>query len=158
MLPAGASTHTPRPVFPPSVFAGWQAGGAAVPRWGQILAGLVGLRLLWTLWGRFQKMGKAEHCKRLEVLIPVVFELWITVCLLAHANIMDLFLVMGCLLCFMKTVDYRTKSLEGNKTLPIFAFLPPFHCYSCFFPSLAWCSSLCISHHFPADPSFVSLK
>lgn len=43
-------------------------------------------------------MGKAEHCKRLEVLIPVVFELWITVCLLAHANIMDLFLVMGCLL------------------------------------------------------------
>lgn len=129
-----------------------------MPGWDQIPAGLVGLWLLWTLRGGFQKMGKAERCKRLEVLIPVVFDLWITVCFLSRAGIMDFFLVMGHLFCFVKTTDCRTKSLGGNTALLTFAFLPPFHYCSHFFPSLAWCSSLCISHHFPADPFFVSLQ
>ena len=99
--------------------------------------------------------GKAEHRKRLRKgvakVTTVIFDLWMTTCFLSCASVMNLFLVIGHFFFFMKSIDYRMKSLGSKKTLLPFAFLPSFRSCSCFSLSLAWCSSLCIS--FPAAAS-----
>lgn len=142
------------------VLAGWIMGLG--PGWrDQILAGwIVGLGPGWThvvaaalaTSQGLPENGKAEHHKRLRMGVgqsmTLIFDLWITACFLSCASIMNLFLVTGHLVSFMKSIDYRMTNLGSNKTLLPFAFLPSFQSCSCFSPSLARCLSLCIS--FPA--------